>query len=97
MQFDAKNHAEVGDYPEVNMKTCGLSKFSNSITPRIVDGEKANLGEFPWMASIIGTQHFGGDIEPVVYYCGGAILNQYWILTAALCFNHKRYKKLNTY
>uniref|UniRef100_UPI004038F6D6 serine protease 55 n=1 Tax=Callospermophilus lateralis TaxID=76772 RepID=UPI004038F6D6 len=43
---------------------------------RIVGGLEAEVGEFPWQVSIQATnQHF----------CGGSILNSWWILTAAHC------------
>ncbi|XP_040822083.1 serine protease 55 isoform X1 [Ochotona curzoniae] len=43
---------------------------------RIIMGSEAGVGEFPWQVSIQSeNQHF----------CGGAILNAQWILTAAHC------------
>ncbi|XP_006884996.1 PREDICTED: serine protease 55 [Elephantulus edwardii] len=50
----------------------GDAKYS-----RIIEGVEAGIGEFPWMVSIqVGNEHF----------CGGAILNKWWILSAAHCF-----------
>uniref|UniRef100_H0XAQ9 Serine protease 55 n=1 Tax=Otolemur garnettii TaxID=30611 RepID=H0XAQ9_OTOGA len=45
---------------------------------RIIDGLEAEVGEFPWQVSIQARN------EP---FCGGAILNQWWILTAAHCLS----------
>jgi len=86
---EAKIHAQIGNYPNINMKTCGLSRISGTITSRIVEGENASLGEFPWMVSLFGREQIGDQV--INYYCGGALINQYWILTAANCFNHKKY------
>ncbi|KAL3211470.1 hypothetical protein MRX96_052033 [Rhipicephalus microplus] len=47
---------------------------------RIVGGQDAYDGEFPWVASLrLYGQHF----------CGGAILNKRWIITAAHCLRSK--------
>ncbi|KAM8764537.1 serine protease 55 [Rhynchonycteris naso] len=43
---------------------------------RIIEGTEAEVGEFPWLVSVqAGNEHF----------CGGAIINEWWILTAAHC------------
>ncbi|XP_015121520.1 chymotrypsin-2-like [Diachasma alloeum] len=44
---------------------------------KILNGNDANLGEFPWMVSI---QYEG------LHICGGAIISERHILTAAHCF-----------
>uniref|UniRef100_A0A8C8ZJS7 Serine protease 55 n=1 Tax=Prolemur simus TaxID=1328070 RepID=A0A8C8ZJS7_PROSS len=45
---------------------------------RIIGGLEAEVGEFPWQVSIqVGNEHF----------CGGSILDKWWILTAAHCLN----------
>ncbi|XP_077007972.1 serine protease 55 [Tamandua tetradactyla] len=50
----------------------GVAQYS-----RIIGGIEAKVGEFPWQVSIqANNEHF----------CGGAILNNWWILTAAHCF-----------
>lgn len=52
---------------------CGKQQVRNG---RIVNGEDAYDGEFPWTVSIL----FHGD-----HGCGGAIIGRRWILTAAHC------------
>ncbi|XP_070507804.1 chymotrypsin-2-like [Chironomus tepperi] len=71
-----------------------MSKFSNliifisifsfsygniEITPTIIGGRNATLGQFPYMVSLQAKRHIGR------HGCGGGILNQRWIMTAAHC------------
>ena len=48
------------------------------IIPFICAKEEATLGEFPWTVSLRLDGLLGHD-------CGGAILNESWILTTAYC------------
>ncbi|KAM9835984.1 uncharacterized protein ACBR49_019658 [Aulostomus maculatus] len=49
---------------------------------RIVNGEDCPPGECPWQALLLNEDNVG--------FCGGTILNEYIILTAAHCMNHSR-------
>ncbi|XP_068209247.1 trypsin-1-like [Palaemon carinicauda] len=46
----------------------------------IIGGEEALLGEFPYMVSLIDVRY-----GTKIHFCGGAIYNSFWVLTAAHC------------
>uniref|UniRef100_A0A8C2ZFX6 coagulation factor Xa n=1 Tax=Cyclopterus lumpus TaxID=8103 RepID=A0A8C2ZFX6_CYCLU len=54
-----------------------------AVMTRIVDGEDCPPGECPWQALLLNEDDVG--------FCGGTILNEYIILTAAHCMNESRY------
>ncbi|XP_027226076.2 uncharacterized protein [Penaeus vannamei] len=53
---------------------CGISQIT---VPRIVGGQDANRGEFPWQVGI--KLSWGGR-------CGGSLIKPRWVLTAAHCY-----------
>ncbi len=70
----AKNQSEMGYYSKISMKSCGFTTIINRkslINERIVNGQNASRGEFPWMVSVIIE---GNDSKPVTDLCGGAII-----------------------
>ncbi len=56
-------------------------RLENVLSPRIVGGENARPGEFPWQVSI-GFQRADGSIFS---FCGGSLIAPDWVLTAAHC------------
>ncbi|XP_056157546.1 uncharacterized protein LOC130131795 [Lampris incognitus] len=50
---------------------------------RIVNGEECPPGECPWQALIMNEEHLG--------FCGGTVINNYIIVTAAHCMKQSRY------
>ncbi|XP_037088976.1 phenoloxidase-activating factor 3-like [Pollicipes pollicipes] len=56
---------------------CGIN-----IHDRIVGGEQADIGEYPWLA-VLGYEVVGtGDTE---FNCGGTLINDWYVVTAAHC------------
>ncbi|KAK2721771.1 hypothetical protein QYM36_003923 [Artemia franciscana] len=61
--------------PSVNSKWCGLSNVTDT---RIIGGKEAIVGEWPWAALL-------KDITSEALFCGGALITNQHILTAAHC------------
>lgn len=75
--IDVTNHRNVGLLPSTN---CGPLS-----TDKVSGGNKTNLYEFPWMALLRYNTPEGLD-----YKCGGSIINDRYILTAAHCISGLR-------
>uniref|UniRef100_A0A672SCR5 Peptidase S1 domain-containing protein n=1 Tax=Sinocyclocheilus grahami TaxID=75366 RepID=A0A672SCR5_SINGR len=61
-----------------NKQLCGRAPLNN----RIVGGENATTGAWPWQVSIHLTFQ---DID-FGHFCGGTLINKDWVLSAAHCF-----------
>ncbi|XP_015671362.1 chymotrypsinogen B-like [Protobothrops mucrosquamatus] len=58
---------------------CGVPAIAPSITAyaRIVNGEDAVPGSWPWQVSLQDKTGF--------HFCGGSLINENWVVTAAHC------------
>uniref|UniRef100_A0A8C5X4Z4 Chymotrypsin like n=1 Tax=Malurus cyaneus samueli TaxID=2593467 RepID=A0A8C5X4Z4_9PASS len=67
------------------ISTCPLSSLGLMVTApsclgRIVNGQNAVPGSWPWQVSL---QVHSGVLRS--HFCGGSLINQYWVVTAAHC------------
>ncbi|RZB40004.1 Trypsin domain containing protein, partial [Asbolus verrucosus] len=56
----------------------GLALPATHQTVRVVGGDKAKPGQFPFIVSI-------NVRDQAMHWCGGSIINENWIVTAAHC------------
>ncbi|XP_046274925.1 plasma kallikrein isoform X4 [Marmota monax] len=59
----------------------GDSSVCTKTNPRIVGGTNSSLGEWPWQVSL------QVKLTSLSHLCGGSIIGNQWILTAAHCFD----------
>ncbi|KAJ8928423.1 hypothetical protein NQ314_019012, partial [Rhamnusium bicolor] len=84
------NCEEIKDHRNwklIPTKNCGKAKLSN----RIVGGEVAALGQFPWISRLAYVSSSGKEIE---FNCAGSLINELFVVTAAHCLKTRMRKRL---
>ncbi|XP_063822709.1 phenoloxidase-activating enzyme 1-like isoform X1 [Ostrinia nubilalis] len=71
---------------------CGLdfSVFTN----KIYGGQRTKTGELPWLALLWYSVQLEATNQ-LMYLCGGSIINQRYVLTAAHCIARRKYEVLD--
>lgn len=65
------------------IQNISIGKRLIAVKPRIMGGEPAPIGAYPWVASI-GLKGFN---QRDGHFCGGAFIAPQWVVTAAHCVN----------
>ncbi|TDH05204.1 hypothetical protein EPR50_G00139320 [Perca flavescens] len=60
----------------------------NNTDERIVGGNEAIPGEIPWQIALM---YHSDTLQKGVSFCGGSLLSDLWIITAAHCLTHPDY------
>lgn len=80
-------------YPWAN-ETCG--EGGRTRTGRIVGGSDSKLGQWPWMTAMYLNKQAPFSGSAGEFWCGGALINRRFVLTAAHCLSDQRGNKYSS-
>lgn len=78
LSFKSSDFCPSGEILKIKCKNfeCGIRTQATS-TARIVGGASSSIGNWPWQIAFY---------KEGKYQCGGALINDRWIISAAHCF-----------
>lgn len=65
----------------VSQSGCGISSSNDKLLDKIINGDRVDLGSFPWVVSIIYSQN-----NQYFHVCGGVLISHEHVLSSAACF-----------
>ncbi|XP_033252990.1 phenoloxidase-activating factor 3-like [Drosophila miranda] len=77
---------------ELQKQNCGVSEaLPGDLNFRVVNGKEVKLGSRPWMALFLTNRSANAE-----HFCGGSLITQRFVLSAAHCFTKQEYGDINS-
>lgn len=74
----ASSSSDLENHP--NFRLLSTDRCGSDLTEKIINGEEASLGEYPWIAAMEYQTDAGLRV-----WCGGTLINDRYVVTAAHC------------